>query len=112
MSRQQVVALAILGIMVIAVYALVITMAADVLQMGRTDSQEPTSEPPTQELLSSPYPPTWPYPDSYAGAHASAYIDSLPATEQHAGCYQSARPSACGSISNPHSPADCRTVDV
>jgi hypothetical protein len=40
-SRQQVIALAILGMAVLTVYALGVVMAADVLQMVRAEPPEP-----------------------------------------------------------------------
>jgi hypothetical protein len=59
MSRQHVIALVILGMAVLTVYALGIVMVADVLQMVRAEPPELPAAPPPQELLSSPYPPTW-----------------------------------------------------
>jgi len=59
MSRQQVIAVIILGIAVITVYTLGIVMAADVLQTVRAGSEEPFTGPPPQQPLASAYPPTW-----------------------------------------------------
>jgi hypothetical protein len=59
MSRQQVIALLILGMAVLTVYTLGIVMAADVLQTVRAELPQLPAGPPPEEPLSSPYPPTW-----------------------------------------------------
>lgn len=59
MSRQQVIALGILGLAVATVYTLGIVMAADVLRTMREEPAEPSAGPPPQQILPSPYPPTW-----------------------------------------------------
>lgn len=59
MSRQQLIALAILVAAVITVYTLGIVMAADVLGTLQARSEEPSTGPPAEQSLPSPYPPTW-----------------------------------------------------
>ena len=59
MSRQQLIALGILGMAVIAVYTLGIVMAADVLKTVRAESAELPGGPLPEQLLTSSYPATW-----------------------------------------------------
>ena len=59
MSRQQLIAIGILGLAVITVYVLGIVMAADVLRLVQVKAAEPPGGPVPQETASSAYPPTW-----------------------------------------------------
>jgi len=59
MSRQQLIALVILGVAVITVYVLGIVMAADVLKTIRVGPEEPPAGPPPEQSLPSGYPATW-----------------------------------------------------